>query len=496
MLKTFGGKLFRLFAVVLSAAVVAGCALMFTACSVRRSEISVRISFNGEEYTLNYVLYRDYYRQTVDHFMALIDEDFFDNTVIHDYRSDRMVGGGYTYEDIENGDITDDLTALDLPWEIVLTTATNGEGQLQLQLNNTSETPSGVNLEAALTLSAAFEKLDPADDTDARNKLLAYVKGNDVEGNVAERYADKSGDLIGEVINSVLSSRLTLELGADSNGDTFDLKYALNGLLGLLGMDKIDTDLAFNLDTSADMKYRLNLILDGQRDDLSAINAYIGIEMASGNPVGDSDWETAIGIYLSEGEIYVDLSAIRKGALGGGVLKVANSAIMELFETEINKLLSNINLDLNKLLTLNYKPINPPVEEVSTAPSLTVNEMPVGTLVSYLIQMVSLKNLGVALDAHTTLLKDFTRELFGYAIDFVEAEGNLLLVDGKLDLSVKIASDAFADDTVTDKPDNVYTLGAVLDISRGTDISDKITAVKEKPTTEIDLSNGASLAWI
>lgn len=386
-----------------------------------------------------------------------------------------------------------DLTALDLPWEIVLTTATGGAGQLQLQLNNTSETPSGVNLEADLTLSAAFEKRDPAGD-DVRNDLLAYVNGGEGEGNVAERYAGKSGDLIAEVINSVLSSRLTLELGADSNGDTFDLKYALNGLLGLLGMDKIDTDLAFNLDTSAEMKYRLNLILDGQSDDLSAIDAYIGVEMASGNPVGDSDWETAIGIYLSEGEIYVDLSAIRKGALGGGVLKVANSAIMELFETEINKLLSNINLDLNELLTLNYKPINPPVEEVSTAPSLTVNEMPVGTLVSYLIQMVSLKNLGVALDAHTTLLKDFTRALFGYAIDFVEAEGNLLLVDGKLDLSVKIASGAFADDTVTEEPGNVYTLGAVLDISRGTDISDKITAVKEKPTTEIDLSNGASLA--
>ena len=391
-----------------------------------------------------------------------------------------------------------DLTALDLPWEIVLTTATGGAGQLQLQLNNTSKTPSGVNLEADLTLSAAFEKRDTEGDTegdtDVRNDLLAYVNGGEGEGNVAERYANKSGDLIAEVINSVLSSRLTLELGADSNGDTFDLRYALNGLLGLLGMDKIDTDLAFNLDTSADMKYRLNLILDGQSDDLSAIDAYIGIEMASGNPVGDSDWETAIGIYLSEGEIYVDLSAIRKGALGGGVLKVANSAIMELFEKEINKLLSNINLDLNELLTLKYKPINPPVEEVSTAPSLTVNEMPVGTLVSYLIQMVSLKNLGVALDAHTTLLKDFTSALFGYEIDFVEAEGNLLLVDGKLDLSVKIASGAFADDTVTEEPDNVYTLGAVLDISRGTDISDKINAVKEKPTTEIDLSNGASLA--
>ncbi len=113
MIKTLGGKLVRLFAVAISVVVLTGCALMFTACESSFPEISVRISFNGEEYTLNYKLYRDYYRQTVDHYMALIDADFFDNTVIHDYRSDRMVGGGYTYADMEGSDELDDLTQLD-----------------------------------------------------------------------------------------------------------------------------------------------------------------------------------------------------------------------------------------------------------------------------------------------------------------------------------------------------------------------------------------------
>ena len=113
MLKTIGGKLVRLFAVAVSAAVLCGCAFMFTACSTRRPEISVRISFNGEEYTLNYTLYRDYYRQTVDHYMALIDANFFDNTVIHDYQSDRMVGGGYTYDSMDTSDAVEDLKALD-----------------------------------------------------------------------------------------------------------------------------------------------------------------------------------------------------------------------------------------------------------------------------------------------------------------------------------------------------------------------------------------------
>ena len=393
------------------------------------------------------------------------------------------------------------LTALDLPWEIVLTTATDGAGQLQLQLNNTeydtTPDPEGVNLEASLTLAAAFKERTEGDDTDLRNKLLAYVDGTGENDTVADRFDDKSGDLIGEVINSVLSSRLTLELGASSNGGTFDIKYALNGILKLLDMN-IDSDLAFNLDTSKGVKYRLNLTLDGDSSYLSAINAYIGIEMASGDGITEEDWETAIGIYVTGGEIYLDLRAIRNGALGGGVLKVTNSAIMDLFETELNKLLGNINLDLNELLTLSYTPIQQggDVAEVSTAPSLTVNEMPVGTLVSHLIKMVSLQNLGVALNAHTALLKALTSELFGTAIDFVQADGSLLLVDGKLNLNVYVGDAAFADgEEVTTDRINVYKLAAVLDISRATDISGKIEEVKsEERATVLDLSNGATLA--
>lgn len=117
MSKTLGGVK-KLFAVAVSAATLVGSAFAFTACSNSFPEIRMTLSFNGETYTLNYKLYRDYYVQTVEHYMALIDADFFDNTVIHDYRSDRMVGGGYTYEvdgqvDTDNADTLEDLTALD-----------------------------------------------------------------------------------------------------------------------------------------------------------------------------------------------------------------------------------------------------------------------------------------------------------------------------------------------------------------------------------------------
>ena len=390
-----------------------------------------------------------------------------------------------------------DLTGLNyLPWEIELTTAAGEGNQLKLSLNNTQIEDSaykGTGLEASLTLSAGFRERDVEDTNDLRNTLITYVRGNgtDEKPDVATRFENYSGDLINEVLNSVLGSSLTLELGGSSEGKTFDLKYALNGILGLLGMEGIDADSGyFNIDTSANVKYRLNLILDGSADDLSALNAYIGIEMKSSS---ETEWETAIGIYLNKGDVYLDLTAIRNGALGGGVIKVTGSSIMDLAESEISKLLSSINLDLNELLDLTYDPDwNKPVDEQANAPSLSVSSMPIGTLVGYLVQIVSLQDLGVALDAHTTILQELTEALFGTKIDFVEASGNLLLVDGTLDLDVKIGSAAFGGETA---PENVYTLGAKLAINPdGNATFNEKFDLTGKRITELDLTSGATLS--
>lgn len=390
-----------------------------------------------------------------------------------------------------------DLTGLNyLPWEIELTTAAGEGNQLKLSLNNTQIEDSaykGTGLEASLTLSAGFRERDVEDTNDLRNTLITYVRGNgtDEKPDVATRFENYSGDLINEVLNSVLGSSLTLELGGSSEGKTFDLKYALNGILGLLGMEGIDADSGyFNIDTSANVKYRLNLILDGSADDLSALNAYIGIEMKSSS---ETEWETAIGIYLNKGDVYLDLTAIRNGALGGGVIKVTGSSIMDLAESEISKLLSSINLDLNELLDLTYDPDwNKPVDEQANAPSLSVSSMPIGTLVGYLVQIVSLQDLGVALEAHTTILQELTEALFGTKIDFVEASGNLLLVDGTLDLDVKIGSAAFGGETA---PENVYTLGAKLAINPdGNATFNEKFDLTGKRITELDLTSGATLS--
>ena len=57
----------------------------------------ITIEFNGETYVIDYILYRNMYPQTVQHFIELADAGFYDNTIIHDYRSSDWVTGAYSY---------------------------------------------------------------------------------------------------------------------------------------------------------------------------------------------------------------------------------------------------------------------------------------------------------------------------------------------------------------------------------------------------------------
>lgn len=110
MVKTLGGKIAKLAAVLLAVLLVFGASFAFVGCETKRPVISVRIAFNENMYELEYELYRNMYPQTVAHYLELIDMDYFDGTVIHDYQSNRMVGGGYYYD---GEDVVEDLTEKD-----------------------------------------------------------------------------------------------------------------------------------------------------------------------------------------------------------------------------------------------------------------------------------------------------------------------------------------------------------------------------------------------
>ena len=110
MAKSLGGKIAKLVSVIAAALLVLAMSFAFVGCETKHPEISVKISFNEETYELEYKLYRNMYPQTVAHYLELIDMKYFDGTVIHDYRSDRMVGGAYYYD---GEDVVDDLVEKD-----------------------------------------------------------------------------------------------------------------------------------------------------------------------------------------------------------------------------------------------------------------------------------------------------------------------------------------------------------------------------------------------
>ena len=68
-------------------------------CNTDHPEAKITIDYLGTEYVLEYKMYRNMYPQTVKHFIELADSGFYDNTIIHDYQSDFIYGGGYAYSE-------------------------------------------------------------------------------------------------------------------------------------------------------------------------------------------------------------------------------------------------------------------------------------------------------------------------------------------------------------------------------------------------------------
>ncbi len=81
-------------AAVLSVGVVAAC----TGCTTNNPEVTITYTFNGKDYEVDYILSRKSGPQTTQHFIELADKGYYDGLVIHDYETDALYGGGYTYD--------------------------------------------------------------------------------------------------------------------------------------------------------------------------------------------------------------------------------------------------------------------------------------------------------------------------------------------------------------------------------------------------------------
>lgn len=83
------------------AVLIAGTAFGMTVtagCTNAHPEAEITISFDEQDYVLKYKLYRNMYPQTVQHFIELSQNGFYDGTIIHNYQSNYLYGGGYDYE--------------------------------------------------------------------------------------------------------------------------------------------------------------------------------------------------------------------------------------------------------------------------------------------------------------------------------------------------------------------------------------------------------------
>lgn len=92
-------KLGRIFC---AAALIGAAATIpfMTGCNTDHPEATIKIEYNGVDYELNYRLYRNMYPQTVQHFIELADNNFYQDMIVHNYSSTYLYTGGYRY--IEN----------------------------------------------------------------------------------------------------------------------------------------------------------------------------------------------------------------------------------------------------------------------------------------------------------------------------------------------------------------------------------------------------------
>ena len=96
----------RIGAVVVATALSAGALMMFAGCTTQHPEVTITYTFNGKDYKVEYVLSRNDAPQTVIHFIELADAGFYDGTIIHNYTSNFLYGGGYRLVD-EDGNAFD-----------------------------------------------------------------------------------------------------------------------------------------------------------------------------------------------------------------------------------------------------------------------------------------------------------------------------------------------------------------------------------------------------
>ena len=81
-------------------ATVSACASLvtMTACETSHPKVTMTLSFNDKTYELDYNLNRKLTPSTVKHFLALVEEGFYNGLCVHDYQTSNWYTGVYEYK--------------------------------------------------------------------------------------------------------------------------------------------------------------------------------------------------------------------------------------------------------------------------------------------------------------------------------------------------------------------------------------------------------------
>ena len=79
-----------------------GCMFSMTGCETSRPKVQMEITFQDDTYVLNYTLYRKVAPATVEHFLTLAENHYYDGVVVHDYNTTRMYTGAYAHSDTDD----------------------------------------------------------------------------------------------------------------------------------------------------------------------------------------------------------------------------------------------------------------------------------------------------------------------------------------------------------------------------------------------------------
>lgn len=93
-------KKFKRVIFAVTAAAVVALSASLSACTIKTKHPRAQftIEFNDVTYKIEYTLYRNMYPATVQHFIELADAGYYNNMIIHDYKSTDWFTGAYSYD--------------------------------------------------------------------------------------------------------------------------------------------------------------------------------------------------------------------------------------------------------------------------------------------------------------------------------------------------------------------------------------------------------------